>query len=134
MAGKKTTAKAEEIKTVPAPQAAVKAEPAKAEPAKTEIAKEETAAPAAKKTQAKKPAAKKTSTAAKKTPAKKAQTDVEVFVEFNGVQVSLNEVIENVKTNNVKDAKELKIYLKPEDNTAYYVADGKESQIKVYFC
>lgn len=80
----------------------------------------------------KKAPAKKTTT--RRTSAKKTETVIEVYIEHNGVQVPLKEVIENVKTSNVKAAKEIKIYLKPEDNAAYYVADGKEDSIKVYFC
>ena len=79
----------------------------------------------------KKAPAKKTT---RKTTAKKSEPVVEVYIEHNGVQVPLKEVIENVKTDNVKTAKEIKIYLKPEDNAAYYVADGREDRIKVYFC
>lgn len=81
---------------------------------------------------AKKPAAKKTTTT-KKTTTKKVASKVEMFVEFGGVQVSINEIIENVKKVNGKDAKNYTIYLKPEDSKAYFVADGEEKEMDVYF-
>ena len=79
----------------------------------------------------KKPAAKKTTT--KKTTTKKVASKVEMFVEFGGVQVSVDEIIENVKKVNGKDAKNYTIYLKPEDSKAYFVADGEEKEMDVYF-
>ena len=56
-----------------------------------------------------------------------------MFIEFGGVQVSVNEIIENVKKVNGKDAKNYTIYLKPEDSKAYFVADGEEKEMDVYF-
>lgn len=95
----------------------------------------------AKKAPAKKAAAKKTETAAakkapaKKTTAKKASaTKVEVFIEFGGAQVSIDEVIKNVKLVNGKTAKELTIYIKPEESKAYFVADGEDKDMDVFFC
>lgn len=79
----------------------------------------------------KKPAAKKTTT--KKTTTKKVASKVEMFVEFGGVQVSVDEIIENVKKVNGKDAKNYTIYLKPEDSKAYFVADGEEKEMDVFF-
>ena len=79
----------------------------------------------------KKPAAKKTTT--KKTTTKKVASKVEMFVEFGGVQVSVDEIIENVKKVNGKDAKYYTIYLKPEDSKAYFVADGEEKEMDVFF-
>ncbi len=120
----KATKVKEEVKT-----------PAKAEEKKTPAKK---AAP--KKTAAKKTAAKKAP--AKKAPAKKAAatskkataTKVEVFVEFGGTQVSVDEVIKNVKLVNGKPAKELTIYIKPEESKAYFVADGEDRDMDVFFC
>lgn len=80
----------------------------------------------------KKPAAKKTTTT-KKTTTKKVASKVEMFIEFGGVQVSVDEIIENVKKVNGKDAKNYTIYLKPEDSKAYFVADGEEKEMDVYF-
>ena len=85
------------------------------------------------KTTAKTPV-KKTTT--KKTPSKKAvkAPKVTVFVEYNGKQVSLEEVINNVKIVNGKDAQEYTIYLKPQDQKAYFTADGEEKEMDVFFC
>ena len=33
-----------------------------------------------------------------------------------------------------KDVKEISIYLKPDENKAYFVADGEESSMDVFFC
>ncbi len=80
---------------------------------------------------AKKAPAKKTTT--KKTTTKKVASKVEMFIEFGGVQVSVDEIIENVKKVNGKDAKNYTIYLKPEDSKAYFVADGEEKEMDVFF-
>ncbi|MBQ8001480.1 MAG: hypothetical protein IJ298_09865 [Ruminococcus sp.] len=80
---------------------------------------------------AKKAPAKKTTT--KKTTTKKTAAKVEMFIEFGGVQVSVDEIIENVKKVNGKDAKSYTIYLKPEDSKAYFVADGEEKEMDVFF-
>lgn len=104
----------------------------------------------AKKTATKKAAATKTETTekketakktAKKAPTKKAATTkkaaaskVEVFVEFGGAQVSIDEVIQNVKITNGKAAKNITVYLKPEESKAYFVADGVEKEMDVFFC
>jgi len=79
-----------------------------------------------------KTAAKKTTTT-KKTTTKKTAAKIEMFIEFGGVQVSVDEIIENVKKVNGKDAKNYTIYLKPEDSKAYFVADGEEKEMDVYF-
>ena len=62
------------------------------------------------------------------------ETKVNFFVEFGGVQVSVNEVVENVKATLGKDAKEIAVYLKPEESKAYFVADGETMSMDVYFC
>lgn len=80
----------------------------------------------------KKPAAKKTTTT-KKTTTKKTAAKIEMFIEFGGVQVSVDEIIENVKKVNGKDAKNYTIYVKPEDSKAYFVADGEEKEMDVFF-
>lgn len=118
----KTTAKATEKKTT---AAATKTAEKKTTAAKTATTEKKTTA-------AKKPAVKKT--APKKPAAKKATESVEVFVEFGGAQVAIDEVIKNVKVTYGKDAKEIKIYLKPEESKAYFVADGTEGEMDVYFC
>lgn len=85
----------------------------------------------AKKAPAKKAAPKKV---APKKPEAKAETKVDFFVEFGGVQVSVDEVIKNVKITLGKDAKEISVYLKPEESKAYFVADGEEKEMDVFFC
>ena len=133
---KETAANKTETKTT-----AAKATEAKAATATTK----EEAAPAKKTTKAaeKKTTAKKTTaktpvkkTTTKKTPSKKAvkAPKVTVFVEYNCKQVSLEEVINNVKIVNGKDAQEYTIYLKPQDQKAYFTADGEEKEMDVYFC
>ncbi len=88
---------------------------------------------AEKKAPAKKAAPKKT--APKKTaPAKPAEAKVDFFVEFGGVQVSVADVIANVKATYGKEAKEISVYLKPEESKAYFVADGEEKEMDVFFC
>ena len=123
-------------------------------PAKEVTVEKETAV----KETAKKPATKKTATktatetAEKKAPAKKAapkktapkkvapkkptpvETKVNFFVEFGGVQVSIDEVVNNIKTTLGKDAKEISVYLKPEESKAYFVADDESSAMDVFFC
>lgn len=137
---KKTTPEA--AKTETAKVEAVKAEEAVAETVTAADTKvEEVAAPAkapAKKT-TKKAATKKTTT--KKAAAKKEEAvevaapaaTTEIFVEYNGVQVSGEEIVRLVKGSYGKDVTDLKIYVKPEDNRAYYVADGEAGSVRVLF-
>lgn len=99
---------------------------AKAEETKVVVEAPVVETPAVETKTEKKPAAKKTTT--KKTAAK-----VEMFIEFGGVQVSIDEIIENVKKVNGKDAKNYTIYVKPEDSKAYFVADGEEKEMDVFF-
>lgn len=140
MATTKKTAP-EAAKTETAKVEAVKAEEAVAETVTAADTKvEEVAAPAkapAKKT-TKKAATKKTTTkkAAKKEEAVEAAAPAattEIFVEYNGVQVSGEEIVRLVKGSYGKDVTDLKIYVKPEDNRAYYVADGEAGSVRVLF-
>ena len=89
---------------------------------------EEKAEKAVKKAAPKKAAPKKAD------PKKPAETKVNFFVEFGGVQVSIDEVIAKVKDSYGKDAKEIAVYLKPEESKAYFVADGEEKEMDVFFC
>lgn len=139
----KTTAAA---KTAPAKKAAAaKAAPAKTTaPAKAATAKttatKENVAPA-KAAPAKKPAAAKT-TPAKKTTAKSTAVKVDFFVEFNGKKESYADIVENVKNtykaNGGKaDIKTLEVFLKPEENAAYFVVNGElegTQKMDVFFC
>ncbi len=125
---KKTAAKAVEKETVKPVAKATENETAKVAPAKA----------AEKKAPAKKAPAKKAPV--KKAPAKMAvenkpaEAKVNFFVEFGGVQVAVDEVIKNVKATYGKDAKEISVYLKPEESKAYFVADGVEKEMDVFFC
>lgn len=139
MATTKKTAP-EAAKTETAKVEAVKAEEAVETVTAADTKVEEVAAPAkatAKKT-TKKAATKKTTT---KKAAKKEETaevaapaaTTEIFVEYNGVQVSGEEIVRLVKGSYGKDVTDLKIYVKPEDNRAYYVADGEAGSVRVLF-
>jgi outer membrane biosynthesis protein TonB len=133
---KKTTAKTAPAKTAPVKEEPVKKTVAtaakKAEPAKTETVKVETVKKAepVKKAPVKKAAPKKV---APKKPVS-VETKVNFFVEYAGAQVPVEEVIKNVKATYGKDAKEISIYLKPEESKAYFVADGNAEEMDVFFC
>ena len=132
---KKTAAAAEKEtkKTVKAAEVKAEAVEAKAEEVNAEEVKAE--AKAEKKAPAKKAPAKKA--APKKTAPKKpeaVETKADFFVEFGGVQVAAKDVLENIKKTIGKDAKEIAVYLKPEESKAYFVADGEKGEMDVYFC
>ena len=141
MATTKKTAP-EAAKTETAKVEAVKAEEAVETVTAADTKVEEVAAPAkatAKKT-TKKAATKKTTTkkTAKKEEAVEAEAaapaaTTEIFVEYNGVQVSGEEIVRLIKGSYGKDVTDLKIYVKPEDNRAYYVADGEAGSVRVLF-
>lgn len=79
-------------------------------------------------------ATKKAATTAKKaatTAAKKAKKEVVVtsFVEFAGNQYDVENILDNVKKdfkakNKSKALEDLKVYIKPEEGAAYYVANS----------
>ncbi|MGN0252581.1 MAG: DUF6465 family protein [Oliverpabstia sp.] len=88
----------------------------------------------------KKPVEAKTEVAAEvKAPAKKASAKApvktqEVYVQFGGKEISVKDLTERVKDiwtkelgNKVKDMTDVKVYVKPEENTAYYVVNGDVS-------
>lgn len=93
--------------------------------------------PAEKKTTKKQPAKKPVTR--KTTPKKVAEPAVDFFVEFNGVQESYGNIVENVKKSYLaqnEDAviTDIKIYLKPQDSKAYCVINGDiNHEIDVYF-
>lgn len=94
---------------------------------------------APKKVAPKKPAAVAAAAKAAKTKAEapaevKTETKVNFVVEFNNKQNSAEDIINNVKATYGKDAKEISIYLKPDENKAYFVADGEEGSMDVFFC
>ena len=89
---------------------------------------------AAKKTTTRKTtAAKKTTnkTAAKTKAAKKAEPVTEVYVQYWGKEIHTSEVADRIKKiwtedmgKKASELKDLKIYIKPEDNGAHYVING----------
>ena len=104
--------------------------PVKAEETKAPVKAEETKAPAkkapAKKT-TKKTTAKKT-TAAKSTTTKSKKESV--YIEFDGKQISVSELLENAKANHmggVKTVKELNVYVNFDNKKAYVVVNGEQT-------
>ena len=87
------------------------------------------AKPAAKKTAAKKPAAKKAP--AKKAAAKK-ETGDKVVLQYNGKDIEMKAVVEaakaDYKAKTKKNATNVVVYVKPEDNAAYYTVGGKGAE------
>lgn len=138
----RTTTKKAEPKTTTAKTAIEKEAPAKttAEPAATSAVKETTeTAPvkktaAAKKTTAKttaKKAAEKKPAVKKAAAAKAAPANTEVYVQFWGKEVYAKDVVESIKKiwtdemgKKESELKDLKVYIKPEDNGAHYVING----------
>ena len=113
--------KTAEVKSGEEKTTAVKSE----EPAKKTAAK--------KTTTRKTTAAKKTTTrtAAKTTAAKKAEPVTEVYVQYWGKEIHTSEVADRIKKiwtedmgKKASELKDLKIYIKPEDNGAHYVING----------
>ena len=89
--------------------------------------------PAAKTTATKKTTAKKTT--AKKTTAKVAAKNT-VYIQFNGRQVDYDEVLKKVAADCKKQkasSKDVTLYIKPEDNACYYVANnGIAGKVDLY--
>ena len=113
--------KTAEVKSAEEKTTAVKSE----EPAKKTAAK--------KTTTRKTTAAKKTTTktAAKTTAAKKAEPVTEVYVQYWGKEIHTSEVADRIKKiwtedmgKKASELKDLKIYIKPEDNGAHFVING----------
>ena len=93
----------------------------------------ETKKPAAKTTATKKTTAKKTT--AKKTTAKVAAKNT-VYIQFNGRQVDYDGVLKKVAADCKKQkasSKDVTLYIKPEDNACYYVANnGIAGKVDLY--
>ena len=113
--------KTAEVKSAEEKTTAVKSE----EPAKKTAAKKTTTrtTTAAKKTT--------TKTAAKTTAAKKAEPVTEVYVQYWGKEIHTSEVADRIKKiwtedmgKKASELKDLKLYIKPEDNGAQYVING----------
>ena len=89
--------------------------------------KKTTAKASTAKTSAKKTTTAKKAVAPKKTVAKK-ETKTEVFIQYEGNQTDEEAVMKKVEADlkaQKVSAKEIKLYIKPEDKACYYVADGK---------
>ena len=137
MAAKKAAKTVAEVKATAA--AEVKAEPSKAEAVKAatesvketakEAVKETAKAPAktAGKAEAKKPAVRRT--------AKKAAVAAEeIFIQYAGKEFTTKDVVANVKKawtemtgKKEEDIQDIKVYVKTEENKAYYVVNGEAS-------
>ena len=137
MADKKVTEAAAEVKAAAAEKVekavketktAAKKTAAKAKTATKTAAKKAatTTKTAAKKTAAK---AKDTATKAKAAAKKAAENKQAVYVQFGDKEVAALDVLEaakaDFKANNKGAVKSVKIYIKPEDNAAYYVVNDK---------
>jgi hypothetical protein len=122
MAKKKANTKAAQVKTeAEVVTAEVVAEAAPAVEATVVEAPEKAAVkkPAAKKTSEKKPAEKKTST-------RKTAPKTNLFIQYQGAEVSYADLIEKAKADaGVEAPKNINLYVKPEDNMVYYVIDEK---------
>ena len=132
----KAAEKTAEVKPAAAKPVEEKAAEVKSDEEKTTAVKSEEPAKktAAKKTTTRKTAvAKKTTTktAAKTTAAKKAEPVTEVYVQYWGKEIHTSEVADRIKKiwtedmgKKASELKDLKIYIKPEDNGAHYVING----------
>lgn len=132
---------------MPRTKKAVAAAEAEVKEVKAAAAEAEVAETPAKKTRAKKTtAAKKTAVKAEeKAPevveavAEAPETKVveapkaEVFIEFGGVQVAVDEIVRNAKLT-VGEDKEIKVYVKPDESKAYIVAGEETTAMDVFFC
>ena len=119
-AAKKTVAKKPAVKKAAAP-AANKPAVKKAEPAKTETKKA-----AAKKAPAKKAATKEAAT-------KEAAVKTNIVLQYADKNVTFDTLVENAENvyqydmgKKAADIKKLDLYVKPEENTVYFVVNDKE--------
>ena len=125
--------KAEETKTVKAETAKVEVKAEEAKAAKTTAkAAEAKTTETAKKAPAKKPTARKTP--AKRTTTKKAAVVTEeVYLQYAGKEFSSADLTSKVNEiwkemcNKAADLKDSKVYVKPEENAAYYVINNEET-------
>lgn len=69
----------------------------------------------------------------KRTVKKREEIEPEVIIQHAGSETDLGKVIDRIKELYVKEGhylvsiKSLKVYVKPEENAAYYVINGKNS-------
>lgn len=128
-AAKPVEEKAAEVKSDEEKTTAVKSE----EPAKKTAAKKTTTrkTAAAKKTTTRTTAKTTAAKTTRKTAAKKAEPVTEVYVQYWGKEIHTSEVADRIKKiwtedmgRKASELKDLKIYIKPEDNGAHYVING----------
>ena len=108
----------------------------KATTAKTTATKTTATKAAASKTTATKTAAKTTASKTTKTTTKAAATKTTaakltpvIVVQCCGYEVTTDAITEKVTTAVGKSVKELNIYVKPEEGTVYYTADGEQGSV-----
>ena len=132
---KKTTAKAagkaasaKEVKPVEVKAAEVKTEVKEAPKAEAKREVKETAKKAPTKKEAKAPAKKET---VKKTPDKKAEVSETVNFQFGGKSYTTDDLLKSCRDvwkydlgGKEEDIKSIELYVKPEENTTYYVVNG----------
>ncbi len=124
---KKATVKADAVQAASPKAASTEAKDVTAVPAEAPKAPEKKA-PAKK--SAEKKAAKKTAEKkpAKKAPVKKAAAKVTLILEYQGRQITDEQIVAAVKADWKGAAiQSLEIYAKPEDGAAYYVVNGTET-------
>lgn len=124
-----------EPKTAPVQTAAKSAAEVKEETAavKETAVKAEAKDTAKKETAKKETAAKKTTkkTPAKKTESKKAEKIEEIYLQFHGQEIFTKDVMERAKQAYIAEGhressiKSIRLYIKPEENMAYYVINEK---------
>ena len=125
-AAKAVETKAEEVKTEVKAEAAKAAVAVKAEAEKIAPAKE---VKDGKKKTGRKPSTSTKAKAAK--PAKKEVSQPEIFIQYGSGESSVGAVVERIRNEYVEQGhrlssiKSLKVYLKPEDRSAYYVINDK---------
>lgn len=123
--------KKEAEKTAPVKAEAAKKPEVKAEVKKTEVKKAEAKAEV-KKTVGRKPSAKKATVGRKPSVKKKAEVKTEVYVQFSGKSLSQAELVKTAQdvwqydmNMKAEDFKSVEIYVKPEENMAYFVVNKK---------
>ena len=127
-ASKKTVTKAPAQEEVKAPAAEVKAAAPAAEVQAPEVKKE-----APKKVTTAKKAAEPKKAPARRTAAKKAaEVETSVYVQYAGREVTVKELVAEAKSAYIaaghkeEDIKTIDVYVKPEENAAYYVVNGSD--------
>ncbi len=126
----KTAAKAADTKTTEVKTVAAEAN---TEDAKKTVKKTTTRKTTVKKAPAKKEAAVETAAVQNEEAAKKEEVKVTVKLQFGGREISTEELVQNAKNvwqydmnRNPEDFKIVELYVKPEEQTVYFVVNGSE--------